>query len=180
MANKKLAVNLLGVKLKQAREARGLTIETAAIRLADKGISTKMIEAWELGFDIPNDDKLNAMAEVYKVNANDFILIKNDVEYASKANNNHLYRKYVGKTFWDIFGGFIMAMVKLAIAVLIVFYIIKSGTIDKIKNYFDDDDKTSEDYVITDEDRENLHNQNKDPNFYQKNKKIEEEKFKSK
>ena len=151
MAKKKIPINLLGVRLKQSREARGLTIESVAIKLADSGISTKMIEDWEKGFDMPDDEKIYALAEVYRVNPNDFLNVKKDLEFAKKGKNSYHVKKFVGKTLWEIFGDFIIKLIKIAILVGIVYYLIKSGTLEKIRDLFAEEDNTVENYVVDDE-----------------------------
>lgn len=174
---KKLPINLLGVRLKQAREARGLTIETAAIKLADSAISTKMLEDWEKGFDMPSEDVLYILADLYKVNPNDFINVKNDLEFAYKGKNRFHVKKFVGKTFWDIFGDVIIKIAKVVIFGVILFYLIKSGALEKLRDAIFEDENTVEQNYVDDEYLRMLNDrQGSGKDYLKENEKHEQEK----
>lgn len=151
MANKKRPINVLGVKLKQGREARGLSEQDAATRLVDYGITVKDISDYEKGFDLPDESKLSGMCEVYRINYNELLAILQEAK-ANDLNKNrtHPY-KFVGRTFWEDFGDFIIKLIKISILVGIIFTIIKTGAIQKFMDYGKDENKTDENYIVDDE-----------------------------
>ena len=114
MSKRKQPINLLGVKLKQGREAKGLTQEEAAIKLADYGITVKYIDNWEKGFDIPEEKFLIALADLYEININDLMQIIRNIDFAAKQTNNIMHRKkYVGQTLWDVLEDLIFGLIKI-------------------------------------------------------------------
>lgn len=152
MAKKKNPINVLGVKLKMAREARNLSQEEVAIKLAELGITVRDIEDFEKGFDIPSEKALTGLSELYRINLNELLNLKRDIEIARAGTNNYQRKKFVGKTFWDVFGDFIMTLVKIAILGAILFYLIKSGVFGKLKDLVtSDNNETEENYIVDDE-----------------------------
>ena len=150
MSKKKLPINVLGVKLKNGRESNGLSQEEVAIKLAEFGITVRDIEEWETGYDIPNDKEIRELSNIYKINANELIKLKLDMETAGIAANRVYRKKFVGKTFWDIFGNFIVKIIKIAIVAFIIFAVIKSGVLIKVKK-LGNENKQEENYIVDDE-----------------------------
>lgn len=150
MAKKRRPINVLGVKLKQGREARGLTEEAAAVKLVDYGITVKDISDYEKGFDLPDESRLSGMCELYKINYNELLAVMQEAR-ANDLNKNktHPY-KFVGRTFWDDFGDFIIKIIKIAIVVGIVYVVVKTGLIDKLTDT-DDNKNEQENYIVDDE-----------------------------
>lgn len=150
MAKKKRPINVLGVKLKQGREARGLSVEDAAVKLVDYGITVKDIDDYEKGFDLPNESRLSGMCEIYRINFNELLAVMKEAE-ANDLNKNrtHPY-KFVGRGFWEDFGDLIIKLVKIAIVVGIVFVIIKTGAIDKLRE-IKSENTQDENYIVDDE-----------------------------
>ena len=153
MSKRKQPINLLGVKLKQGREGKGLTQEETAIKLADYGITVKYIDEWGKGFDIPEEKFLNVLADLYEININDLNQIINDINYASKQTNNFMHRKkYVGRTLWDIFGDFIVTLIKIGLLVLIIYLMVKFNVLGKAKKAFEPENTIDEEnYIVDDE-----------------------------
>ena len=56
MSKKKIAINILGIKLKEGREKAGLSAEEIAIKLADNGVTVRDINDWENGYEIPKEE----------------------------------------------------------------------------------------------------------------------------
>lgn len=150
MAKKKIPINVLGVKLKNGRESKGLSQEEVAIKLAEFGITVRDIEEWETGYDIPDDKRIRELSNLYSINANELIQLKLDIEAAGIAVNRVYRKKFVGKTFWDIFGDLIVKIIKIVIVALIIFAVIKSGILTKLKN-LENENKQEENYIVEDE-----------------------------
>ena len=53
-----------GLLLKQLRNSTGLTQEETAEKL---GVSRKSIDKWELGLNLPTQEKISVLADIYKV-----------------------------------------------------------------------------------------------------------------
>ena len=151
MSKKKMSINLLGVKLKLGREAKGISQEEVAIKLAEFGVTVRDIDEWENGYAIPDETKITELANLYNINANELIQIKNDTEN-SKAHNDAFHRqKFVGRTFWEVFGDLIIKLIKIAILATIIFVIIKTDAINKFIQLWKGDETQDEEYYVDDE-----------------------------
>ena len=165
---KKRPINVLGVKLKQGRERGGMSEEDAAVKLVDNGITVKDIKDYEGGFDLPSEERLSAMCQLYNISFIEMKAILDEALYNDK-NKKKVYRnKFVGRTFWDDFGDVIVKIVKIIIAMAILFIIIRSGVIDKIKELAEPVDNTSENYVVDDEYLRMLNSKNGQKTFRDK------------
>ena len=153
--NRKNPINVFGIKLKSNRETSQLTKEDVAKELSEFNITEKNIEEWEDGYAIPEDDIIYKIAELYGIDAYDLLKVKDNYEFLDKKTVQiPLRKKYVGKTLWDTFGGFISTLIKLLIFGAIIYVIIKYDVFHKvIKEINSNDSKNAvrENYIVEDE-----------------------------
>ncbi|MBR3696815.1 MAG: helix-turn-helix transcriptional regulator [Clostridia bacterium] len=151
MSKKKIAINILGIKLKEGREKAGLSAEEIAIKLADNGVTVRDINDWENGYEIPKEEILYELAKIYKIDVNLLIQIKKDLDFVGIQKNKIHRKKFVGKTFFDIFGDFIVKIIKLIILGLIIYAVIKSRIIVKFMKLWDEEEIQEENYIVEDD-----------------------------
>lgn len=60
-------------------------------------------------------------------------------------------KKYVGMTLWDIFGDFIINLIKIGIIIAIIYFIYKSNLLSKFRKLNDSNNTQEENYVVDDE-----------------------------
>ena len=71
-------LKLVGLQIKKAREAKGLTQEELAERIC---VSKSAIAKWETNGGIPDRDNLKKLSEVINVSLDDLYRIINSVNY---------------------------------------------------------------------------------------------------
>ena len=149
---KKMPINLLGVKLKQGRESIGLSQEDVVIRLAEMGFTVKDLDEWENGYDLPKEKFIIALANLYKINPNELLRITKDLEFVGKQKNRIHRKKFLGRTFWDVFGDLIIRLFFIAIFALLLYTLIKFNVFGKLKKEFESTNTTdTENYIVDDE-----------------------------
>lgn len=149
---KKMPINLLGVKLKQGRESIGLSQEDVVIRLAEMGFTVKDLDEWENGYDLPKEKFIIALANLYKIDPNELLRITKDLEFVGKQKNRIHRKKFLGRTFWDVFGDLIIRLFFIAIFALLLYTLIKFNVFGKLKKEFESTNTTdTENYIVDDE-----------------------------
>ena len=149
---KRLPINVLGVKLKEGREKLGLSQEEVVIQLAEYGFTVKDLNEWENGYDLPKEKFVMALANLYNIDSNELIRIIKDIEFVGEQKNRTHKKKFLGRTFWDVFGEFIIKLFFLTILILIIYLLIKFNVFRKIKKEFEFTNNTdTENYIVDDE-----------------------------
>lgn len=151
MAKKKNPINVLGVKLKNGRENRGLSQEEIAIKLADFGVTVRDVDDWENGYDMPKETLLYELAHIYRLNAAELVQIKKDLEFAGVQKNQAHRRKFVGRTFWEVFGDLIVKLLQIGIIAGIIFVAVKTDIFHKIMSLDSGANETEENFIVDDE-----------------------------
>lgn len=149
---KKMPINLLGVKLEQGRESIGLSQEDVVIKLAELGFTVKDLNEWEEGYDVPKEKFIIALANLYKIDSTELMRIAKDLEFVGKQKNRVHRKKFLGRTFWDVFGDFIIRLFFISILALILYMLIKFNVFGKLKKKFESTNTPdTENYIVEDE-----------------------------
>lgn len=101
--NKRIPINSVGIKIKDARLKLGLTEEELSWKINDKNITKKQIKKWEKGLEFPDLNSMYKLAYFLEVNPNELLKIRNQIQEESQSEPNwfirHLFDKImkVGK-----------------------------------------------------------------------------------
>ena len=149
---KKIPINILGAKLKGEREKQGLSQEEIANRLAERKVTAKTIDNWEKGFGLPDENNLNKLIDLYNLDINEIIKMKETLDYGRQQEKYIHRKKFVGRTLWDIFGNFIIKLVKIGILIGLVYLLIRFDLWNKIKEVGEEKRNIQqENYIVDDE-----------------------------
>lgn len=140
----------MAIIIKEKREKNGMTEAELARRLSDFQVTEEMIKKWENGEEMPELTIMYGLAEELKININELLQIRSEVKKIT-VKRPYSEHKYLGRTLWDVFGDFIMNVIRLAILVAIVYFIIKSGIIAKLSKLGNSNNTQEENYVVDDE-----------------------------
>ena len=95
--NKKIAIDSIGIRIKEAREKLNLTQEELAWKINDNKIDYKRIRNWENGKEFPNLDEIYKLAYIINVNPNELLDLKNKIQEESKTEPNWFIRHIFSK-----------------------------------------------------------------------------------
>ena len=136
--------------LKEKREKAGLTETELARKLVDYQVNEEMIKKWENGEEMPELTTMYGLSEELKININELLQIRSEVKKIT-VKRPYSEQQYLGRTLWDVFGDFIINMIKIAILAGIIFLIIKSGIFAKLSKLGNSNNTQEENYVVDDE-----------------------------
>lgn len=96
---KRIPVNSIGIKIREAREKIDLTQEELVWKINDKTIDEKKIKKWEKGQDFPNLDEMYKLATYLELNPNELLSLRNQIQDESQAEPNwfarHLFDEFM-------------------------------------------------------------------------------------
>ena len=139
---RKMPINILGIKLKKGREEQGLSQEEVATRLSERKITSKTIDNWEQGYGLPDENSLEKLVDLYMLDKDEIKRTIETIEYADKQKKYIHRKKFVGRTFLEVFGDFIAKLIKITLVVGIIYFVVKNFDFRKLKNLTDYDTNT--------------------------------------
>lgn len=96
---KKIPLNSLGIKIKEAREKLGLSPEELSWKINDKTIDKKKIKKWEKGQEFPNLDEMYKLATHLELNPNELLAIRNQIQDESQTEPTWFWRHFFDRVF---------------------------------------------------------------------------------
>lgn len=96
---KRIPLNSIGVKLKEARQKLNLTEEELSWKINNKNIDKKKIKNWERGQEFPNLDEIYLLASYLDVNPNELLKLRNQIQDESQSEPNWAARRVFGSFF---------------------------------------------------------------------------------
>ena len=96
---KKIPLNSLGIKIKEAREKIGLSPEELSWKINDKNIDKKKIKNWEKGQEFPDLDDMYKLATHLDLNPNELLAIRNQIQDESQTEPVWFWRHLFDKIF---------------------------------------------------------------------------------
>lgn len=140
----------MAIIIKEKREKAGLSETELARKLADYQVNEEMIKKWENGAEMPELTTMYGLAEELKININELLQIRSEVKKIT-VKRPYSENQYLGRTLWDIFGDFIINLIKIVILAGIIFLIFKSGIFAKLSKLGNSSNTQEENYVVDDE-----------------------------
>lgn len=96
---KRIPINSLGIKIKEAREKIGLSEEELSWKINDKNIDKKKIKNWEKGQEFPDLDDMYKLATYLDLNPNELLALRNQIQDESQTEPNWFVRHIFDKFF---------------------------------------------------------------------------------
>lgn len=96
---KKIPLNSLGIKIKEAREKLGISPEELSWKINDKKIDKKKIKNWEKGQEFPDLDDMYKLATHLDLNPNELLAIRNQIQDESQTEPVWFWRHLFDKIF---------------------------------------------------------------------------------
>ena len=96
---KRIPINSLGTKLKEARLKLDITEEQLSWKINDKNIDERQIKKWERGAEFPNLDEIYKLSYFLEVNPNELLKIRNQIQDESQTEPNWHARNVFARFF---------------------------------------------------------------------------------
>ena len=99
MSDKKIPINSVGIKIKEAREKTGLSAEELSWKINDKNIDKKKIVNWEKGKEFPDLNEMYKLASYLDLNPNELLALRNQIQNEAQKEPNWALRYIINKLF---------------------------------------------------------------------------------
>ena len=99
MSDKKIPINSVGIKIKEAREKTGLSAEELSWKINDKDIDKKKIVNWEKGREFPDLNDMYKLASYLDLNPNELLALRNQIQNEAQKEPNWALRYIINKLF---------------------------------------------------------------------------------
>lgn len=123
---KRMPVSYVGKMIREAREARNLTINELVDEIRNPKVTVKLWKKWELGKEFPDLDCIYILAEKLELNPNEMLENRTRIIMESIHEVDWAKRR-VGAYVFDIFHTWVLVGVKLVglvLGFLLLYYLI--------------------------------------------------------
>lgn len=125
MKNKnKISRDALGILIKKSREEHALSISELVDAINFSKVNNKKIEDWEKGKDFPNLDEIYKLADIFKINPNEMLEIKNKILKENVKPVNEAARRVTDKALGAVKPSFKVLIVFIEILIAIILAVV--------------------------------------------------------